>query len=551
MLRHWLRIVALIVCWVLPSNAMAVEAEEVTLEEEPAPAAKSKPSGAAKKKKKKKRAPARAPAATEEAEEDDVEVEVVVEEAPSKKPAPARKAAEEPAKKKKKKRRKEPAPAADDAAAEKAAKPRAAEEEAEEDEGPVEPIDCFPELKEVETRRPIPLACTFAKPIAEMEVRYRPPGDQWKTSKMKKVGDEWTAEIPCAATIRAGELELTIEARSKRGKVRGKLDPLKVKLSEVTTEPPPSIPGQEPPARCFDPAECPGDMLGSPSCPGTKKGVGVRSWGASCTQTTECTKGLACVAGTCESPPKCKSDDECESGVCSGGVCEFPDPEEMKSRLGPPKYHWVGLELGVDFKLVPDAVGVCGSQTDDSDVYDCFEGGDEYDGLPNVNNAGKVAGGPRLATMRALLSYQRPFGRLMAGARVGFAFRGAPDGFLPLHLELRGAYSLTTDPLKKRWRPYLGLAFGLAQVDTRSDVTIVDCASQECANRAQITSTDIMLQQARLRDLTAYRSGKKLFFGPTFSLIYALSNESGVVFTTNVMFPDLVISPSVGYLLGL
>jgi hypothetical protein len=35
------------------------------------------------------------------------------------------------------------------------------------------------------------------------------------------------------------------------------------------------------------------------------------------------------------------------------------------------------------------------------------------------------------------------------------------------------------------------------------------------------------------------------------SVIWALTNESGILFNANVMFPDVVIEPSVGYVLGL
>ena len=533
--RHCLRILAFVVCCIVSLNAMAVPVEVVTLEEEPpsSTARSDKGAEAPKKKRKKKRKKIRVVPSDEDA---DAAVSVeVTDDTDDEAPPP------------KKKRKKKSKASTDDADASEAKD----EQEKEEKKEPPEPIDCFPALTEVETRRPIPLSCTIPKPVTSMELRYRPPGEQWKTAAMKKVGDEWQAEIPCSATVKAGELEFALSARSKKSKNAGKLDPVSVKLVESTSEPPPAIPGMEAPARCFNPSECPGDMLGTAACPGTKKGKGVRSWGASCVVSTECAKGLACVAGTCESPPKCEADNECESGTCSNGVCELLDPEELKNQLGPPKYHWVGLELGVDFKPVGEAVGVCGSQTDDADDYACFEGGDEYSGMPNVNNAGKVNSSIGIATMRAMVSYHRAFGRLLGGVRLGFAFRGAPEGFLPLHIEGRVAYALRSDPLKRRLRPYLGLGFGLAQVDTQSDVTIVDCTSPACAAQPQINQTDIQSGLAQVKELTAYRSGAKFFFGPTLSVIWALTNESGVVFTTNVMFPELVISPSVGYVLGL
>jgi len=537
--RRVLRILALVVICIFPLTALgAPPIEVITLDEEPTP----NPTGPSstpgppdpvpkkKKKKKKRRAAETKQVEEEEASEDEDEAPPEEEEDEGEdEPAP---------RKKKKKKRATAAPV------------KVVEEEPEE---PPVPVECMPELTEVETRRPIPLACTIAsKSVTAMELRYRPPGDQWKTLAMKKEGEEWLAEIPCSATVKAGTFEFSINARGKRGKSAGKLEPVTVKLMESTSEPPPSIPGQEPPARCFDPSECPGDMLGSPACPGTKKGVGVRSWGASCTDSKECAKGLACVAGTCESPPKCDSDAECQSGICSNGQCAFPDAEEMASHLGPPKFNWLGVELGVDIALGGEAVGVCGSTSDDAENYTCFEGGDEYDGLPNLNNAGKVDGKIGPATVRAMFSYHRAFGRILAGARVGWAFRGAPEGFLPLHLEGRVAYALRSDPLKRKLRPYLGIALGLAQVDTQSKVTIIDCGNDASCSRApQITQGQIDAGQATVRDLTAYRSGSKFFAGPTFSVMYAFTNESGLVGTLNVMLPDLSISPSIGYVQGL
>jgi hypothetical protein len=128
----------------------------------------------------------------------------------------------------------------------------------------------------------------------------------------------------------------------------------------------------------------------------------------------------------------------------------------MKDRLGPPRYNWIGLEFGIDLALAGTATGVCSNETGDGEDYNCFAGGSEYTGRPNLNNAGNVDAGIRPSTMRVMASYYRAFGRILAGARLGFAFRGAPEGFLPLHLEGRVAYSLRKDPFKHRLRPYLG-----------------------------------------------------------------------------------------------
>jgi hypothetical protein len=42
-----------------------------------------------------------------------------------------------------------------------------------------------------------------------------------------------------------------------------------------------------------------------------------------------------------------------------------------------------------------------------------------------------------------------------------------------------------------------------------------------------------------------------IFFGPTFSMWFLFSNESAFVFNLNVMFPEVVFQPSLGYAMGI
>ena len=53
------------------------------------------------------------------------------------------------------------------------------------------------------------------------------------------------------------------------------------------------------------------------------------------------------------------------------------------------------------------------------------------------------------------------------------------------------------------------------------------------------------------RDLNAFRSGTRFFFGPTLHSVFALANDSAIVFNLMVMFPDVVIEPTLGYELAL
>jgi hypothetical protein len=199
-------------------------------------------------------------------------------------------------------------------------------------------------------------------------------------------------------------------------------------------------------------------MFGSAACPGTKKGGAATAatepakapkggWGASCEKTSQCAANLACISGSCETPPKCTTNEECSSNECADGVCQYPDPEELASRLGPPMNHWVGLHVALDLMLMRSAKGVCGSESADSELFECYDAGDPYEDTPNEENAGDADGKVTIATKRLLLSYEYATGRFAFGTRIGWAFGGAPKDFQPLHIDGRLLYGLKKDPL--------------------------------------------------------------------------------------------------------
>lgn len=515
-------IVQCLLCLLLFSatgSAWAVEPEDIELEEEPVADERPKKRKPTKKKRRKK-----APA------------ETLVIEARDPEPAP------KPRRKPRKARQEVVVPAD--------------EEEDEESEAPVDAggLECSPAVSEVETRRPIPISCGVTREgVSSIEIRYKTPGKRKFTRLvLSKTGTEWTGEIPCGATTKTGELKLQFNAKGKGNKLVARIGTVTVRLVESSREPPPSLPGQEPPMRCYDNAECPAEFKGTPACPGTKPGPkNAKSWGASCGSSEECKSGLSCIKGTCEQAPKCDTTEDCPSGgECSDGACEFPDPEELASRLEP-RHNWIGVHFGVDLALVSDAAGVCGQETKARADYACFQAGDPYEGPANEGYSGNVQGGFRMATMRVMLSYERWFGRFAAGARVGFAFGGAPEDFSPLHLEARVLYALRSQPLRKRFRPYLGLAAGLGQVDPKSKARLIDCS--EAGNACRTADLEELMELGGVRELAvdAYRKGSALFFGPALGFYYALSDGHAFVFNANVMFPDVVVEPSIGYVLGL
>jgi len=472
-------------------------------------------------------------------------------------------------------------------------------------------MSCSLQVKEVETGRPIPMLCKVDYAVAGVELRYRNEGaeEKWERIELQKASGGYTGTIPCNVTFDAGELQIYVFARNEKNKVVGRVGrfnaPIKVQLVERSSVAPPALPGKPAPQRCYAEGQCPEAKLGTSACPGTtappkpakatatkaaKPAKGTKpapdekvaaaepvkvvekppappkpakkAWGQTCNLTSECQVTLECVAGSCETPAKCESAADCAAGgECNEGLCHVPDAEELATRLGPPKHHWIGLHAGADIYMMSEAAGVCGNRTSDSKNFACFEGGGTYAGLPNITADGHVSSGVHLATVRALVSYDYVVGRLAFGGRLGWAFRGAPKGFSPLHIEARALYGLKKDILDKRFRPYLGLALGHAPVDAASAVSIVDCTAnsqterQNCANEPNPAGVQDYLAQgptvAVKRNLNAYHAGSPFFFGPTVMLVYALSNESALVFNLTTMLPDVNFEPTVGYAFGL
>ena len=436
-------------------------------------------------------------------------------------------------------------------------------------------MDCVPQVTEVETRRPIPIVCQTDHEVAGVELRYRleGAGSKWEKLELKQEEAGWGTTIPCAATSQTGNLKVYVFARNDARKVVARVGrntaPMNIKLVESSQLPPPALPNKEPPDRCFSKSECPAEMVGTSVCPGTSKGkVAKGGWGAGCADSGQCQDGLACVAGSCETPPKCETNEDCPTGgECTDGVCHFPTAAEVAERLGEPKNHWVGIHFGVDLSMTPAAIGVCGTETADSKDYTCYKGGNAYTGVPNDVNAGNVASGLHLATLRALLSYDFVFKRFMFGGRIGWAFLGAPEDFSPIHIEARALYSLRKGPENNRFRPYLGLAAGYAQVHTKVSTTVLDCVAppgvtdQAMIDAAIANCKDDTLQaemdmkkgegSAVERQLDAFHEGGTIFFGPTLTIQHMFSNESAIVFNLNVMFPNVVFQPSIGYAMGL
>jgi hypothetical protein len=409
-------------------------------------------------------------------------------------------------------------------------------------------MECLPKVTEVQTRRPIPISCTTEEEAVKAELKYKEfGGESWKTVKMSKKGDAFQAEIPCSATQLAGTLRFYVRAQDAAGDTvdthGSKSKPVEIAIVPQTDQEAPAYPDKDPPARCAEQEECPPDF------PGCKKaGGGTKGWGSSCASSDECQSGLSCVHGTCDQGQSCDIDADCPGGVkCVGGKCEAGGPS------GPYKKNWLGLHAAYDFAIV-GGDEVCSKDSQDNKGFACFYPGTEnqYSNVPQKGKADKIATGFSPATARVMLSFDRVLTpNVTLGARFGYAFGGGPPAgknkdvkFLPFHAEVRVGYWIGQDVFaKKGIRPYLGVGGGMAQVDAKLPVTVIDCGPQG-------TACGTAPQQ-----LDAYKKLGQSFVALHGGAMYALSQNGGFLLNLNLMYmlptTGQVIEPSIGYVFGM
>ncbi|MEI9954595.1 MAG: hypothetical protein WDO74_37905 [Pseudomonadota bacterium] len=438
-----------------------------------------------------------------------------------------------------------------------AATPAAADEDAGDKGG----LKCTPDVRELQTLRPIPLECTSDEEVASMEIRFKPFGsEEWKAAKMKKVGDAFRGEVPCDATGSAGTLKVYVRAKDAAGEsvdsFGSKAKPIDFIASENTTATPPSYPGEPAPARCVAKEECPPDF---PGCAGTVK-RGNKDWGQACENSTDCKAGLQCGDGTCEAAPSCESNSDCDSGVCSDGKCGVGEG----GGAGSSKYkkNWFGLHFAQDIAIIGGS-DVCSVDARQNRGFSCFPEGTEteYTGQP-FPGAG-ISTGTVIATRRLLLSYDRAFTpNITLGARVGFAFSGGPPAngnkFLPFHGELRLTYWFGKGALgKKGLRPYAHLGGGVAQVDGKVKVTVADCESivdNGVYNRCVQGDPSVKDQTTGIT-MDVWRKMGQEFLTAGGGVVYAFTDNLGAQLNLNIMYmlptSGAVFQPSIGVVYGL
>jgi hypothetical protein len=435
---------------------------------------------------------------------------------------------------------------------------------------------CTPEMLEVETRRPIPVSCSTDEDAVSAELKYREfGGDQWQTLKMRKKGDEFQAEIPCGATQTPGTLRVYVRAKDAAGDMAdswgSRSKPVEIQIVQQSDVEPPAFPDQDAPDRCAEKEICP------PGLPGCEKPAqrGNKGWGATCEETVECESGLVCTGGQCEQAPSCDVDADCSEGKCVGGYC---DPTAGGGGGGPYKKNWFGIHVAQDWAFVSGS-DVCSFESQANSGFACFnqDFGTQFGFDPLVAQEAKPGianainpGGFVLATTRFLLSYDRAFTpNITIGARAGYAIRGGPApaggaSFLPVHAELRGAYWFGSNALgKKGFRPYVHVGGGMAQVDAKLAIKVIDCGyNADSTERTILAADDPCLDgppetadQFLVRELDAYKKLGQGFATAGGGVVFAFKDNMGVQLNLNAMLllpsSGFVLEPSLGFVYGL
>jgi len=435
-------------------------------------------------------------------------------------------------------------------------------------------LKCTPEVRELQTLRPIPLECTSDEEVGGMEIRYKSFGsEEWHSVKMKKVGDAFRGEVPCEATSTAGTLKVYVRAKDASGETvdsfGSKAKPIEFVSSESTTAAPPSYPGEAAPNRCLAKEECPPDF---PGCNGAAA-RGNKGWGVACDNTNECKSGLICGGeGTCESPAACETNADCDSGECVDNKCAASE----NSAPAGYKKNWIGLHFGQDIAIMGGS-DVCSLSSRENNGYTCYDEGTEtwYTGNP-FPGAG-ISTGTVLATHRILVSFDRTVTRsLTLGGRLGFAFGGGPpvpestdplkqpsktSKFLPFHAELRLTYWFGKGVFaKKGIRPYVHVGGGFAQVDGKVKVRVADCPesldnatyNQCIGGDHSVANGDYNVTEARPMDV--WRRMGPGFVTAGGGVVYAFTPQIGAMLNLNlmVMLPTsgFVMQPSLGMQYG-
>jgi hypothetical protein len=248
--------------------------------------------------------------------------------------------------------------------------------------------------------------------------------------------------------------------------------------------------------------------------------------------------------------------------------------------------HLVGAHVAQDIAFVYDD-SVCHHVFGPPANYSCFYAGTTNEPFFHHIQADDefLDEGPAFATTRLLISYDyaiEPW--VSVGTRLGYALGGGPpagqapdddhppsdpnlipsntrgrggEPFLPLHAELRASYWFL--PLTGRFRAYVGAGFGVAQVDSKHETVVFDCAEtlDPSWNPADGTFDDCMFKTDDFNraaidgtTLDAWKKTGRGFVAANAGAALSVNGELSVLLNVNAMymFPSdgFVLEPSLG-----
>jgi hypothetical protein len=220
--------------------------------------------------------------------------------------------------------------------------------------------------------------------------------------------------------------------------------------------------------------------------------------------------------------------------------------------------------------------GVCNSDADPA--FACFENGDPYVGVPNLNYGGDIESGFQAATVRLMLSYERAITSIFSiEGRFGFAFNGGPESsrelggdgskFMPYHAEARAKIYFTRVYREdgsglKGPSGFAMLGGGLAQVDPHVTVPVGECRHPSEADTPGVIIQNGPTDRCRnsfnqvfeVKQLDVYQRLGQAFVSGGVGFRYGFGKHVAALANLNALFlfpsSGFTVSPSVGIAAG-
>jgi hypothetical protein len=313
---------------------------------------------------------------------------------------------------------------------------------------------------------PLPLYVEYggSDKIASVVVKYKSTGSSdWRRVTLPRSGAGWGGSIPCS-DVTLGVLLYYVQGFDPSGTPTAlsgdPKHPFHTAIRRALVGPPPSLPGQPPPAVC-----------GAGALPSGPAQLPIAPVG-----------------------PQCVDDTQCDGAFCQDGRCAATPPE-VDERTNYARL-WFGVSLSADLLVMPGANDVCklssGAVPINSSGYYCTNpDGSDYPTRQTVSennalatgNAGQVNGSPAVGNVRLLASFDYAVSpNVLVGARFGAVMHtnagaaAASNGRElknAIQIELRGSYVFGKNALAHSgFAPLVFVDGGAARFDSPQVVTV-------------------------------------------------------------------------------